>query len=374
MLEVLPAPPVGSDPGFSEMSDADLHDHYVECRRREVMAAAEAAAALAEIDRRRSHVTERFLSLQAFVAFRTGDSQQAAAGRVRMARQLQEMPATARAFADGDIDAGRVRRLMDAREAAPEPFSRDETELLDRAGSQDAATFANTVGIWRQNQAREHSRVEEREQHRRRRLTLSETLEGTVRLGAELDRVSAETIGAAIESLAGPANRDGDDGRTPTQRRVDALTEICRHHLDSDKAPIVGGNRPHLNVIVDVDALTGGVTSRSEIGHHKLLGPAAREFLACDATVCGVLMKGSHEILEMGRKVRTATPAQRRALAIRDGGCVIPGCDRPPEWCDAHHEIPWIEGGATDIDEMRLVCTPHHYMIHLGHLELPKLE
>jgi 5-methylcytosine-specific restriction protein A len=96
--------------------------------------------------------------------------------------------------------------------------------------------------------------------------------------------------------------------------------------------------------------------------------------LARDATVCGVLMEGPHEVLQMGRRARTATPAQLRALAIRDGGCVIPGCGRPPDWCDAHHLVPWTRGGATDINDMRLVCRPHHTMIHLGLLDLPQRE
>ena len=57
-----------------------------------------------------------------------------------------------------------------------------------------------------------------------------------------------------------------------------------------------------------------------------------------------------------------------------DRGCVIPGCGRPSSWCDAHHEVAWIHGGLTNIECMRLVCRPHHMMIHLGLLDLPKRE
>jgi hypothetical protein len=356
------------------MDDDELHEFYVECRRRERVAAAEGAAALAEIDRRDSYLRGNYLTSVAFVAHQTGDSQQTAAGRVRVARALEAMPHTATAFGAGDIDMVRVRRLMDAHQDAPEEFATAEAELVERARTQEAATFTHTIAIWRQNAAREHALIEERQQFQRRRLTLTDTLEGMIHLEADLDRVTGETVITAIGALAGPANRDGNDGRTPTQRRADALGEICRRYLDTGEAPISGRQRPHLNVTVDLDALTGGTVGRSQIGHQHPLGAAAREFLACDATVCGILMKHPNEPLLMGPKTRTATPAQYRALSVRDGGCVVPGCSRPPDWCDAHHLIPWTRGGSTNIQDMILLCRPHHLAHHLGLLQIPKRE
>ena len=379
MLELLesgsggPAAAVAvSSSAVAGLSDAELHEFYMECRHRERVAAAEGAAALAEIDRRRSFLREGYLSAAAFVAHRSGDSHCAAAGLVRIARALEGMPHTAGAFQAGEIGTIRVRRLIDAREAAPGEFNNAEEALVDRACHQDAKTFTQTVDLWRQNSASDLTRGEERECFERRRLSLSETFEGMVHVDADLDPVSGETVITAIRALSGPADRDNADGRTPTQRRADAISEICRGYLDSGEAPIAGGQKPHINVIVDLDGLAGGTVTRSEIGEGRILGPAARAFLACDATVCGVLMEGPNEILQMGRRARTATPAQLRALAIRDRGCVIPGCGRPSSWCDAHHEVAWIHGGLTNIECMRLVCRPHHMMIHLGLLDLPK--
>jgi hypothetical protein len=73
------------------------------------------------------------------------------------------------------------------------------------------------------------------------------------------------------------------------------------------------------------------------------------------------------EPLDVGRASRVVTPAQRRALAVRDRGCRFPGCDHPPIWCDAHHwRRHWLDGGATDLDELVLLCRRHHRAVHEG--------
>ncbi|MDP2622547.1 MAG: DUF222 domain-containing protein [Actinomycetota bacterium] len=370
MLEVIERP--AADRGA--MPDTELLGEYEETRREIARHEARSAWLLGEIDRRRCYEPYGYLSTVAYVADRTGDSHQVAAGRLRTARALADMPTTAAAFADGDIGTARVRRLIHARETSPDAFIKDEPGLVEKARSLDAQSFTGEVEMWRRSVTRQITADEERKWFERRRLSIRDTFDGMIELDALLDPVSGETIMTAIQSLAGPANRDRLDDRTPTQRRVDALTEICRHHLDSGAAPWVGGQKPHLNVIVDVDTLHEGVRSRTEIGQGRVIGLSTMEFFACDAAVCRLVMDGPARVLDLGRRVRTATPAQLEALAIRDGGCVVPGCGRPPDWCDAHHKLPWVEGGLTDIDEMCLLCRPHHLALHLGLLDLPLLE
>jgi len=70
--------------------------------------------------------------------------------------------------------------------------------------------------------------------------------------------------------------------------------------------------------------------------------------------------------LEVGRTSRVVQPAQRNALAVRDGGCVFPNCDRPPAWCEAHHLRHWLHGGPTDLANLALVCRAHHRAVHEG--------
>jgi HNH endonuclease len=79
-----------------------------------------------------------------------------------------------------------------------------------------------------------------------------------------------------------------------------------------------------------------------------------------------VLMAGRSEVLDLGRSTRLVTPALRRALELRDRGCCGPGCDRPPEWCDAHHLVHWAQGGETNLDNLVLLCRRHHVLLHEG--------
>ena len=92
--------------------------------------------------------------------------------------------------------------------------------------------------------------------------------------------------------------------------------------------------------------------------------------LSCNAGLQRVLLAPAGGVLDLGRRVRLATPSQRRALVARDGGCVIPGCTAPPEGCDVHHLVPWSRGGPTDLANLVLVCPRHHTAVHAGHWTL----
>ena len=95
-----------------------------------------------------------------------------------------------------------------------------------------------------------------------------------------------------------------------------------------------------------------------------LSGPEVRQ-LACDAEIHRIITVGRSIILDMGTLTRTATDSQWLALAARDGGCRWPGCDRPPQWCEAHHiDEVFRDDGPTDLLNLVLFCSCHHSLIH----------
>uniref|UniRef100_UPI0004769CB8 HNH endonuclease signature motif containing protein n=1 Tax=Nocardioides sp. Iso805N TaxID=1283287 RepID=UPI0004769CB8 len=86
--------------------------------------------------------------------------------------------------------------------------------------------------------------------------------------------------------------------------------------------------------------------------------------LACTAAIIPYVLGGQSEPLDLGRARRLFSPAQRKALKIRDQHCRAEGCTVPATWCDAHHENPWSRGGPTDLTNAALLCGHHHRRAH----------
>jgi hypothetical protein len=104
------------------------------------------------------------------------------------------------------------------------------------------------------------------------------------------------------------------------------------------------------------EAVTGPTGAR--------LADGTTRTLRCDADLFALVVDSLGVPLDMGRHVRLATTAQRRAMAARDGCCVFPGCDAPPSWCDAHHLDEFRTGGRTDVARLASLCRHHHGVTH----------
>jgi hypothetical protein len=76
------------------------------------------------------------------------------------------------------------------------------------------------------------------------------------------------------------------------------------------------------------------------------------------------VLGGASEILDLGRSQRLFSPAQRKALRLRDRRCRAEGCTVPAAWCEAHHLRSWASGGSTDLAAGILFCSHHHHRAH----------
>ncbi len=110
------------------------------------------------------------------------------------------------------------------------------------------------------------------------------------------------------------------------------------------------------------ELLEAGQAASQGPGSTTSAQPTAAERIAALATT----LLGTRIPVAMGRTARTATPAQRRALAARDRGCIIPGCGIPAEACQTHHVQDWAAGGASDLPNLALLCWAHHRQVDLG--------
>ena len=327
-------------------------------------------AAAAEVDRRGFFRTLGFGSAASWLRVTMGVAHSFARMLVSVGRALREMPLTEKVFASGDVDVSRVRRLVEARAVNPEAFAEGESMLVDAARDLSARDFVTTVQYWKQAADPAGFDAEQKELFERRSVSVSATWGGMFRLDGWLDPESGATVMAAIGSYLDLAACDKADTRSPGQVRADALTDICRFVLDHGHLPVKAGERPHVLVIADYEALLGRVGARAEIsGVGPITADAARR-LTCDAKLSRVVTKGRSLPLEVGRATRTATVGQRRALMIRDRGCVVSGCRMPPQWTDAHHITHWVDGGASDIGNYVLLCRRHHRAVHEGRVTL----
>ena len=93
--------------------------------------------------------------------------------------------------------------------------------------------------------------------------------------------------------------------------------------------------------------------------------------LACDAKIIPAVLGSKSQVLDVGAAARLFPTAVRRAIVLRDKGCVWPGCDRPAGWCDAHHVDFWANGGPTSFDNGVLLCRRHHTRNPLGAMADP---
>jgi hypothetical protein len=348
-----------------QVSDAVIEEDVAELHRTAELLEVERLRRLAEIERRRLHERDGHLSAAAWLATRFRIGGAAARDGVSLARALDHMPGTRRALEDGDLPLSGARVLASAREADPDAFARSEAHLVDTTSPLTPGEARAVLERWRETVERDRGIDGEERLLARRRLHASVTLQGMVRVDGDPDPEGGETLLTALRAVqdAHARSKDGDDRRTPAQRRADALTEICRQWLDLAERPTVAAERPHVTVTISADALASSAGT-GDLDHVGPTRVATARRLACDASVMRLVLSARSEPLDVGRRSHVVPPSMRRAVIVRDRTCRSPGCDCPHTWCDAHHVVHWADGGPTSVDNLVLMCRRHHRLIH----------
>jgi hypothetical protein len=353
---------------LATVDDPGLMEDLVEMTRQLNALEAQRTRRVAELDTRRCYEDDGAVSAAAWMRYRCKMTAGAASDAVRVARAMAHLRLAARSYSEGELDTRRMSALVRARTDHPDMFARDEAMLVDHADTLSAADFHKALTYWRHAavDADGDGETPAEALHRKRRLHLSTTWGGMVRADAEFDPEAGAAVMTAVNAMADPRLRDRDDERSPAQARADALVEICRDYLDHADTPVTGVETPHLLVLVDLEALEGRAGRTCEMDTTGVVTSEAARRLACDAKISRIITNGASQPLDVGRATRVISPAIRRALIVRDGGCAAAGCDRPHRWCDAHHILHWIDGGTTCLINLILLCRRHHTMIHSG--------
>ncbi|MFA7266656.1 MAG: DUF222 domain-containing protein, partial [Candidatus Nanopelagicales bacterium] len=343
------------------------------------------------------------------------------AGRdLRAAKLASEFKVVSEAMAAGRISRAHVDVIVSIgqrNESRTEALPAFLPIFVELAAQVSVADLRRTMMMWADQVDDDAGDDPEQNAHNRRYLHVS-----MVGDGVKLDGFFAPEAGAKIQAvmnaLMAELYRDGDPTSpvtglklsTPVQR-ADAFEVAMNRLLGSGTLARSGGAPASVAVTVPLsrledpcctkvsradllanlkvklgEGLAGQLDERAKSGQpldlarllvqgsaslgvsngpgELVLSAQAAQRMTCDCVVQQVLLSPKGEPLAVGRAERFFTPSQRKALNVRDGGCVFPWCQKPPSWCDAHHIKHWIDGGETNLDNAALLCSHHHHQVH----------
>ena len=197
-------------------------------------------------------------------------------------------------------------------------------------------------------------------------------------VAAQLQLGFDSVLNPRVDELTGPCFIDSEPGdraepidtaaeeRTHAQKQHDALAVLLTAAAASGALPTLGGAAPTLVVSVRAEDLANGRGYAHLPGDDEPISLAAARHIACTGAVQRVVSGANGRIVSIETLDRVFNFHQRRAITLRDGGCVIPGCHVPPQWCEIHHVEEHSRGGPTHTDNGVLLCWFHHRTIDSG--------
>lgn len=383
------------------------------------MSASDKAAALLELDRARDRIAATEFAVLAHaedVAAESGARSPSAwltaatlrdrgscAADEHLASGLHQWEAVGVALAAGDMNIEQARVVVSALDALPADLVgaslliEAETYLVAQAadfGPKELRNLgAHLLGVIAPDKLEEAERrkieAEMERARKRTRLTLRPNRDGTTTLNATLPDGAADRLRIYLDAIASPrrnpetAEREEPAGfatyDAATGRRIPADQIRGRafmtllEHLDPSKLPAHGGLATTVMVTIRLEDLQAEFGKVGLAAGGSISAGEARR-LACDAGIIPVVLGARSEVLDLGRKRRLCSPAQRKAMAVLHPTCMAEGCVVPAEHCELHHLDPWSRGGRTDLDRIFQGCSHHHDRMHdaaYDHSRLP---
>lgn len=299
-------------------------------------------------------------------------------------------PAIASALASGDVGADAaaaiIRELDRTRPYAdPTRLAAAEQALVDEAtGSGDRSPVRCTADevrvqaqAWAMFLDPDGAEPNDERAMRRRGFRIGRTArDGLIPVTGELmpevaakltrlfDAHLSPRVGGAFQSDEDHARaaESGED-RTPDQQRHDVLAAIVDTAARSGEHPTIGGAAPTVLVSVRASDLASGRGVAHADGIDTPISLRAARHMICTGGTQTIAFDDTGRIIRLGSPERCFTAHQRRAIILRDGGCIIPGCTIPAAWTEIHHVTAHTDGGPTHPDNGVLLCWFHHRTI-----------
>ena len=339
----------------------------MECAMRALAAAS--GHLLAELESRGTCLTEFGMSTAKWLAHHRAQPIGAAKRRVHAATVLRtRLGDVDEALSTSRIDPAHVDVFV--RAANPrivDEVAKKAPEWLDRAEGTSFEQFRRET-MAEAERLDHDGGYDPRRDRNQNRLRLSPFGDGTFALDGQL-------VGDLGVSVRDALNAEAD--RLFRQFRTDHLTSGGEIEIP-DRSTLLAlalGELCRKGLVTDISSTSGPVTDLTVVLHaddpsvvHTLDGEIMRrdhlECRLCDAAFRFLSLDDDGAPLKLGYEQRLASRHQRRANAVRDGGCVFPGCDAPPAWTDQHHVVRPDDGGPTDVENLASLCRTHHGITH----------
>jgi hypothetical protein len=319
-----------------------------------------------------------------WLAWRLGWDPATAREKVRVARALGMLPAINESLRTARLSYAKVRALT--RVATPE----NEGKLLEMALIATGAQLERLCRGYRGVLDSESTPAPEERSVRQRLLP-----GGMVKLELVLEPDEADLILRAIERArevhvrhAEPLETEapsapavaakpvlpaaqgtdtveaaGVSAETCWPSRTDGAVKLAESFLAGNPVTGTGGERFQVMVHLDQEVFGPDGAWAGTLEDGTRVSAETLRRVACD---CGlVAIGGDGEALNIGRRARSIPPAIRRALMVRDRGCAFPGCTHTA-FLHGHHVEHWLHGGETSLDNLVMLCTFHHHLVHEG--------
>jgi hypothetical protein len=160
------------------------------------------------------------------------------------------------------------------------------------------------------------------------------------------------------------------DERTTEQLAVDGLMVILQAGAEADDGTILGSRKPSVRVKTTYADLKADAGFAEIEGETAVVSISTAKRVICNTGIVPVVFDPTGHLIDVAQDQRLHSARQRVGFSIRDGGCLIPWCDRPPSWCEIHHADPWSEGGKSTVANGVTICRAHHGWVHDTHRKI----
>ena len=299
-----------------------------------------------------------------------GVSAKEARRRERRAKVLERAPAIAALLADGTVSAEHADALADAtwklEPELVEAFFARQQSLADDARWQRPDVFRRTCRDLVMSLLAQAGVDRDARQRRDTSLSRRIDLDGMHHITAVLHPELGAAVFAALDAeVASLVAAGGDEGRSLDRGRLaaEALGNL-----------VAGGHQRQRPGVPEIVAIFDGLSlcdhdhepAVSELWDGTPVLPDTIRRWCCQGRIIPIVTDQHGNPFDMGREIRVANRAQKRALRTLYRCCAFDGCDIAFDQCEIHHVLPWELGGPTDLTNLLPLCSRHHHLVHEG--------